>query len=442
MKSRTKFLFSAVLFGSIVASSSLLLTGCGGDDSGSSNQSNVSQMGEIITPHLPNLQFGSVEFKNGKVLNFTWGIGSAAAHRQGDDEKTFYTMTDRGVNIDCKDAKDIIGIDICNGASGVIFPFPTFTPPPTIFKLRLSDDGKSVYVVDVIPLKDKDGNLITGLSNPLSNFQEIPFDKDGNQLNYNPNGLDTEALAIMKDGSFWIGEEYAPSLVHVSKDGKIIERLVPKGLETELANANYVVKGVLPSIIAKRHPNRGIEGVAISPDEKYLYFTLQSPLDNLDSKAYSKSRYVRMYKMSLTDYNDIKEYAYQLDTPDTFIQDNKNTTNPPKQKDVKISEMTVLENGDVIVLERITKTTKLYKVDFNNAVPVPADKSATLETDATGITPLSKTLIFTTDNYNDGEFPSKIEGMTSLGNGKLILINDNDFGIRGEDTVIKIINLK
>ncbi|MGV6818593.1 MAG: choice-of-anchor I family protein [Thiotrichales bacterium] len=375
-----------------------------------------------------NFELGSVTFSNGFKLEATWGMGSAAAHRDGDDNKSFYTMTDRGVNIKCKDDEEIIGIDICD--SGKIFPFPTFTP--TIFKFSLS--GDSAVVKEVITIKDKDGNPISGVSNQLSNFTEKAYDIDGNEMAYDPNGLDTEALAVLKDGSFWISEEYAPSLVHADADGKIIERLVPAGLESELSGANYTVKGDLPAIIAKRHPNRGIESIAVSPDEQYLYFAIQSPLDNPD---YGDTRNLRMYKMAIADHSDIKEYLYQIDLPDTYNKDNESKTR--KQKDVKVSEMTALEDGTILVLERISKTTKLYRVDFDAATPVPADKSDNLETDDSGVTPIAKKKVFDTD-LRDG-FPSKVEGIAPLGNGQFLTINDNDFGIEGDDTVIKIADI-
>jgi DNA-binding beta-propeller fold protein YncE len=411
----------------------LVLGGCGSSDSGSNegNESvnlSIPAVGDSKPLQAFDFELGSVTFDNGFRLDATWGMGSAAAHRAGDDNVTFYSMTDRGVNIKCKDDEEIIGTDICE--SGKIFPFPTFTP--TIFKYTLS--GDSATVKEVITLKDKDGNPISGVSNQLSNFTEKAYDIHGNEMAYDPNGLDTEALAVLKDGSFWISEEYAPSLVHADAEGKIIERLVPAGLESELGAANYMVKGDLPAIIAKRHPNRGIESIAVSPDEKYIYFAIQSPLDNPD---YGTTRNVRMYKMAVADHSDIKEYLYQIDLPDTYNKDNETKTR--KQKDVKVSEMTVLEDGTVLVLERISKTTKLYRVDFSAATPVPADKSANLETDDSGVTPMAKTKVFDTD-LRDG-FPSKVEGIAPLGNGKFLTINDNDFGIEGDDTLIKIADI-
>ena len=56
--------------------------------------------------------------------------------------------------------------------------------------------------------------------------------------------------------------------------------------------------------------------------------------------------------------------------------------------------------------------------------------------DTTGIAPLVKTKIFDTDK-EDG-YPKKIEGIAHLGGDKFLSINDNDFGIEGDTTSIKI----
>lgn len=414
---------------SIIASTiitSIAFSACG------SNTNSINSTKSYLVPNIgaikpmSNIDFklGTAKFSNGFELNATWGIGSAATHKIGDGSDIFYTLTDRGVNIKCKNDIKTVGIDIC--ASGKIFTFPTFTP--TIMKFKIS--GQNIILQELITLKDKNGKDMTGVSNPLSNFTEKAYNMDGSTLAYDTNGLDAEALAVMKDGSFWVADEYAPSISHFDASGKMIERLIPKGV-TGLEKASYTVKDILPQIISKRHANRGIESLAVSPDEKSLYFILQSPLDN---PSYGSSANVRLYKMNLSNYSDIKEYLYVESQPQEFIKDN--VTKTRKQKDVKVSEMTALSNDVLMVLERVSATTKLFKVDLTNAIPVPEDKSANLENDIVGLVPVSKVKVFDTDTQSG--FPNKIEGIANLGNGKFLLINDNDFGIGGDKTVAKI----
>ena len=415
----TSVAFSVLLFASL---------GCVTNNAAiaSENGGNVLMVGATKPMEKLNFTLGSVTFANGFTLEANWGLGSGATHKVGDDANTFYTLTDRGVNIKCTDDEKIIGMEICK--KGKIFPFPSFAP--SIIKFVL--DGSNITVKEVISLKDRDGKPISGISNPLSNFTELAYDIAGNKMASDPNGVDTEAIAALSDGTFWLSEEYAPSLIHVAADGKIIKRLVPKGLEEELKNANYSVRGDLPEILKLRHANRGIESLAVSRDEKTLYFIMQSPLNNPD---YGKTRYVRLYAMNIENPSDIKEYSYQLDLPDTFNKDNE--SRPGKQKDVKVSEMIVMKDGSLMILERISKTTKLYQVDLSQETPVNSLQSATLEQ---GKMPsVKKNKLFDTDL--ESGYPSKIEGIADLGDNKYLLINDNDFGIKGADTVVKIVTI-
>jgi len=423
------------LLGSAVLAA-LLITGCGGtktDDKpkeeikGSVVYKSELKVGASFPLDAFNVNLGTATFKNGTLLKATYGLGSGAYHLPSDAEDIVYIVTDRGVNIKCKNDVEVIGEDICE--KGKIFPFPEFTP--VIIKAKLSVD--SIRIEAIITLKDSAGKNISGIANPLSNFTEIAYDIDGNEMSYDPNGLDVEALVKLSDGTYWISEEYASSLVHVAADGKVIKRLVPAGLEDDLSEATYPVEGTLPAIIASRHANRGIESIAISPDQSTLYFMMQSPLDN---PSYSDTNRVRLYTMNLAT-SVVKEYLYEMDAPNTFNKDNE--TKIRQQKDVKISEMLAMPDGTLLILERISATTKLYKIDLSTATVVPSDKSADLETnDFTGM--VLKTKVFDTEARGE-LFPNKVEGVAYLGDGKFFMINDNDFGIEGDSVVGQVINL-
>lgn len=387
-----------------------------------------------------NRPLDTVNFSDGinydTTLKFSTGIGSGAFHYPGDDRNTVYTISDRGVNVDCDDDVDIIGADIC--ADGKIFPIANYAP--SIFKLQ-RHEGQGWKITQVIRIKDSSGKQLTGLPNPLTSMTtETAYDKQGNPISLDANGLDTEALVRLSDGTFWVSEEYAPSLVHISAGGEVMERLVPTGIEGELAAADYPVVGGLPEILSKRKLNRGIESIAVSPDERYLYFTMQSPLANPNKKAYKKSRNVRLFKMDLRNKEVIGEYVYIIDKPDSFLADNTN-----KQNKVKVSEMVAYGNDKLIVLERVNKTTKLYRVELDDASNIlnsewdntatsPSLEQITDLSDA-AITPVDKEIAL--DSAVDlppGTLPSKVEGVAILNNHELFMINDNDFGIEGAET--------
>jgi len=376
------------------------------------------------------------------TLSFTTGIGSGAYHYPGDDSNTVYTIGDRGVNVKCKDDIKVFGGDVC--AKGKIFPVINYAP--SIFKLQRQ--GKNDWAIsEVIQFKDADGKQISGLPNPFTSMQtENAYDNKGNPVAFDANGLDTEAMVRLSDGSFWVSEEYAPSLVHISATGTILERLVPAGIEDELATANYPVAGLLPEILSKRKLNRGIESIAVSPDENFIYFIMQSPLANPDASTYKKSRNVRLFKMDLPNKEVIAEYVYIIDTPESFLADSTS-----KQSKVKVSEMAAYGEDKLIILERVSKTTKLFRVELDeasNILNTEWDNVATSpsleqlsDLSTMTITPLEKELAL--DSASDlqaGALPNKVEGVAILNDHELFMLNDNDFGIEGDDT--RLINLE
>ena len=408
----------------------------------------AAEVTDIKTPDLP---LGTVTYPNGKSMTLSVGFGSGAFHRPGDPATSIFTITDRGPNIDCTaDAPDLIGLDkdaLCMGnGAAKIFPRPDFVP--TIYELSMGEDG-AAKIVSEMPLKGSDGKKLNGLSNPLvTTTTEGAYTSDGKEIAKSPDGFDSEALVRLKDGSFFIADEYGASIAHVAADGTVLKRLVPAGLEGDYAGAAYPVEGKLPAIVMKRFLNRGIESIAVSPDEAFLYFAVQSPLANPDNDAYKNGTVIRLFKFDRVAEKVVGEYAYPLDDPKSFAKDNEKK--PAKQSDVKISELAAVGPDQLIVLERIAKTTKLYRVDLAAAKPLPAsfDDAATspsLETlpadgrAAAGVEPLKKHLVLDSDTLKD--MPAKIEGMAVIDGQTLILTSDNDFGIAGDKSRIVRVTL-
>jgi hypothetical protein len=254
-------------------------------------------------------------------------------------------------------------------------------------------------------------------------------------------GIDVEGVIRLTDGSFWIADENAPSIVHVGAEGRIITRHVPKGTETEYAGARYDVVGSLPEILTRRQVNRGIESIAVSQDERFLFFILQSPLANPDTAAFRKSRNVRLFKIERTSMQIVGEYVYLLDDPKTFRRDPSND-----QADVRISEMVAIGSDRLIAVERTEATSKLHEIDLAEATNLhgsPWDDTRTApsleQTDLAEarIVPVKKTL-----RFDSADFPrivGKTEGLALLPDGALALINDDDFGIAGAHTQVVVV---
>jgi len=397
------------------------------------------------------LDLGTVAFHGGKTMDFNVGIGSGAFHYKGDADNVFYTVTDRGPNIKCGDVKKLLGTaneGLCGSdKKGKVFPIPGFAP--TIYKIALNDDH-SFKVLETVTLKNTVGQPISGVVNPLKTSNtENGYGNMGDQLSFDSEGLDVEAVVKMSDGTFWISEEYGPSIAHVAADGRVLNRLVPTGLEKDLVGAKYPVTASLPGILKWRKLNRGIESIAVSDDEKSLYFAMQSPLAYPDAKAYKTSNAVRLFKLDIASLAVVGEYIYPLDDPKSFVVDSAKKAR--KFKDIKISEMTALKGDRLLVLERISKTTKFYVVDLGKGRNIAGSKwdaevvSPSLEQlkvegmAKKGIPALAKTLVMNTDNR--GGMPKKIEGIGLVDANTLMLINDNDFGIDGNGTAVVVVKL-
>jgi len=387
------------------------------------------------------LRIGPYSFDGGKTLNLTVGIGSSAFRRSDDPPNVMWTLGDRGANIACSDMKETTGVELsCREIKNSrIYPTPSYAP--SIYRVMLLEDG-SFRVTDVITLKDRDGRPLNGMPNPLrAATTETPLDGTGKPLQQDLRGIDAEGLVRLSDGSFWIGEENAPSLAHVSAEGRIIARHVPAGVEGDFAGAPYETHGTLPAILAKRQSNRGIEAIGVSPDERFLYFIMQSPLANPDTRAFAAARNIRLFKIDRASMRVLGEYVYTLDDPQSFRRDPSR-----KQSDPRISELMAVGLDRLIVLERTEQTTKLYEVELAGATNILAsrwDDPATRPTleqselSVAAITPLNKKLRL--DTADHPTIVGKTEGMTLLGDGALALINDDDFGISGARTQITVI---
>src|SRR5215475_13909382 len=188
------------------------------------------------------LRIGPFAFEGGKTLDLTVGIGSAAFHHPKDPPNVIWTLGDRGPNIACSDMKETTGVELnCREIkSSRVYPTPSYSP--SIYRVMLLDDG-TFRITDVITLKDRDGHPLSGMPLPLKTATtETPLDGTGKPLQQSLRGIDAEALVRLSDGTFWIGEENAPSIAHFAPNGRMIERHVPAGTEGEFAGAPYVTK--------------------------------------------------------------------------------------------------------------------------------------------------------------------------------------------------------
>jgi len=341
-------------------------------------------------------------------------VGSDLWHGPKDARDEFWMLTDRGPN----------GQIRVDGSNRRTFWVPEFNP--TI--LRVKTEEKAIRILETIPIVGQSGKPVTGLPN-LKGIDETPYNYSAKEiLPFNPNGLDTEGLVRASAGDFWIAEEYSPSLVHLDRNGRVLKRYIPEGLNLE--GTDYPVAQALPAIYGKRKINRGFEGIALSADEKMLYLVLQSPLLNPDRKTGDVSRNTRLLVFDIASERVTAEYVYRFDVSKEFDPNPKNTPD-----EMKLSGVVALSPTTLLVLERTDLVAKLYSVDISQATNILNTKwddpktAPTLEAladpTAAEVRALAKTLVLDLSSL-DGML-EKIEGVTLLDRNTIAVANDNDF---------------
>lgn len=376
------------------------------------------------------------------VMRVTRGLGSGLSRAHGDTSGRFWAIGDRGPNLKVKLAVERYGLTEIEAHRTVegAKVMPCLDIGPALVELRL--EGHCVTLVRVLPLLDADGRPLTGLPIPGgTNIDVEPaIGADGAVLPPDPGGVDSEGLAVAADGSFWVGDEYGPSLLHVAPDGRVIERWVPRGSAASFVGARYPVVDCLPAIAATRQLNRGFEALALARDGQSLHLAFQSPLAHPDAAAHRAARHVRLWTLATEDGRLLAEYLYPLDPPGSFRRDV--AKGAFDRSDIKVSELAVDADDRLLMLERGSETTKLYRVSLSpdcalDAVSSDVDACPTLEqrsADGTlGNTPvLTKRLLISTDDLP--EVGADLEGMLILDDRTILLVNDNDFGIEGVAT--------
>ena len=346
-------------------------------------------LGEIVLP--------------GGVLRLTLGVGSGLARRPGDPEGRFWGLGDRGPNLKIPQAIDdygLTGLEPLRDLAGAkVLPAPQIGP--TLAELQIK--GDRVELIRTRPIEMPDGAAVSGRALPGTQADMEPtFDVTGARLPPDPAGADTEAVVVLADGSFWLGEEYGPSLIKVDADGVVRRRWTPAGVR--LASG----EDVLPARGAERRMNRGFEGLAASKDGRWLYAALQSALDRPEADR----RSTLIWKLDAETGALAGEFDYPFDAPESFTADAAAGEVGPD--DLKICELVAVTDDRLLVLERISKSARIYRVDLSNGRR------------------LAKTLIFSTDTA--GGIAPDLEGMALMSDRELILATDNDFGIEGAET--------
>ncbi|AOT07689.1 esterase-like activity of phytase family protein [Pseudoalteromonas luteoviolacea] len=423
------------------------------------DSSEVNQTNYVCTPTPINAQGSKLPYsamradlQNGSIAGSRFeirngGYGSDMVAHPG-LKNQFYALTDRGPNATYTG----------DYGKGKTFPTPDYTPRIGLFELTTS--GTVIKLKDVL-LKRPDGTPISGLPNasdlggtgetpylvdgqPILVDQSQPYHQTQNPIKLDNYGLDGEGLVALSDGSFWVSDEYGPHIVHFDNEGKEIERINAFAHDERTSIT-------LPKEYAKRRANRGMEGLAITPDETTLVGIMQSTLYNPDNtvKALDITRIVTINLKT----KQIAQYLYKQEkaqNSNSAIVALSNTEFLVIERDGAFYEQTPdamkriykINLLDATNLEQITPSNELTQDDNLGLLIAGQTLEQTILTSGWdtltthGITPVSKSLVL--DLIQEIQYPhDKLEGMWLIDNSRLAVLNDDDFATWSTDGVLE-----
>ncbi len=278
----------------------------------------------------------------------TFGSGSGLAAEAKDWTRgpdgyrgTLYMLPDRGYNV--------------SGTSDYRARLNKIT-----LVLKPAADGRlslDLSLADTILLTDAAGKPLTGLD-PLvdgvrpaaGNFPPMP------QATTGAVSIDAEAIARLDDGSFFVSDEYGPYIYRFSADGKMIsairppEAFIPKRAGKDSFSSNNpgaeAPSPKPPNPETGRQNNQGFEGMALTPNGKYLVALLQSATRQDGGTAPETRQNTRMLYYDIAD-RDRPKLVRELVVPLPFY-----TTADGKRRVAAQSEILALDDNRFLVICR------------------------------------------------------------------------------------------
>lgn len=372
--------------------------------------------------------------ENGVPANLLGGLGSGIAYLSGD---TFLALPDRGPNavsfnplvddtVSYIDRFHTVRMNLTPSKAGSALPY-SITP-----KLE-----STTLLHALLPLAYGSGaGLNIGSGKPSQNWLLAHY-FTGRSDNFDPKQnsgdpfdarLDPESIRVSNDGlTIFISDEYGPYVYQFL-------RFNGERLRTFQLPQSFFVSNLAPTGDAEisgntsgRVANKGMEGLAITPDGKTLVGIVQNSLIQDAAEGGDAANLLRMVTIDIASGRTTHQYAYLLTTGSG------------------VSDITALNNHEFLVDERDghglgdsskAKVKQIFKIDLNGAVDI-SDLNGT----QAAARAVSKTLfldvvkVLTANGITADQIPAKIEG-TAFGPDLKIkghtvhtfwVANDNDF---------------
>jgi DNA-binding beta-propeller fold protein YncE len=378
--------------------------------------------------------------ENGVAGNLLGGIGSGIAYAGCN---TFLAIPDRGPNAVSYNAAvsdtasyinrfQSIVMDLAPSAPGAALPFDL---TPTLAATTLLRTAQPLVYGSGADAGLGSGEPTLNRIDHTHYFTGRSDNFDPSRLSTNPLDarLDPESIRVSNDGAnVFVSDEYGPYIYRFNrKTGqRTLVIPVPDAFAVPYLSANGDAE--ISGNSSGRVANKGMEGLAISPDGTVLFGAMQSPLlqDGGTNAAYTRMLRIDLITGATT------QYAYALT--------NIGTATKPKYP--TISEIVAINDHELLVDERDGKGLgdgskavykKLFRVDLSAAQDVSALSGATaLAPYAMNKTQfLDVVAVLNAHGISSNDIPAKLEGLAfgpdieidGAVKHSLFIANDNDF---------------
>jgi uncharacterized protein YhjY with autotransporter beta-barrel domain len=214
-------------------------------------------------------------------------------------------------------------------------------------QLRLTDTGGLVF-------RDFNGQVTTGVdpgTGAAAFVKQNGLTLPGTSIGPTAGkiSIDSEAIRFLFDGSFYVGDEYGANVYYFDKTGQMKGVIQPTAaVAPRDANGNPFFSSVVDSTTGRR-VNQGIEGVALTPDQKSLVTLLQSATmqDSTSSQQTRTNTRLMIYDISSNPTPTAPVATYVLQLPVL----NANGSGSPNRTAAQ-SEILALNGTQFLVLSR------------------------------------------------------------------------------------------
>jgi hypothetical protein len=273
---------------------------------------------------------------------------------------------------------------------------------------RRSDGTGDVRILEWITLRDPD--------------RKIPFaivTEDTPDRLLTGGDFDIESFRVDRRGDLWFGDEFGPFLLHTDATGKVLDAPIPlPDVKSPDYPADFPAPFDGPANLAR---SNGFEGMALSPDGRTLYPTLEGPVTG------DEPSFRRMYEFDIRSRNYEPGHRLYRVGSSAFL----------------VSDLTALDRHRFVALERdnfeglAAAHKQGFVVDLRRTRPDGALAKRPLVDLLDLRDPQLISLPGRPGDIGLGDpfaMPYvTIEAVLPLGRGRLAIVNDTNFGSRGRN---------